>query len=93
MNNRIKHLQKQIEIETNKIINCDHDYGDVIYDPDVELVGYGSVQDGAGSDPHWSYQGYYEKERPRWSRTCNICGNVDYTYKQEPVITGYKPKF
>lgn len=64
-----------------------------IYDPSYELVPYGSVQDGAGSDPHWSPEGHTKKEVARWSRECTNCGKKEYTTKQEPVIKEYIPKF
>lgn len=93
MNDRIKELQREIEAERSRIQNCKHDFGKVIFDPETVMEGYGSVQDGAGSDPHWSYAGYRETKKDRWSRKCKICGSVEYTNKQEPIIKGYEPKF
>ena len=93
MNDRILELQKEIDAEKEKIKKCKHDFGEPYYDPDTELVGYGSVQDGAGSDPHWSYEGYEKREKPRWARKCKICGNIEYTYEQKPIIKGFEPKF
>ena len=57
MNSRIEELRRQIEIEESKIRNCKHSFNDPIYDPEIIKEGYGSVQDGSGSDPHWSYEG------------------------------------
>lgn len=93
MNDKIKKLQAEIELEKIKISNCNHQYGDPYYNPDVIHEGYGSVQDGSGSDPHWGYEGYRDVDRPRWTKKCNICGNEIHTYKQSPIISGYKPKF
>ena len=93
MNNKIKELQREIDTERSRIQNCKHDFGKVCFDPETIMEGYGSVQDGAGSDPHWSYEGYRPTEKNRWSRKCKICGNTECTYKQEPIIKGYEPKF
>ena len=93
MNDRIKELQREIDAERTRMSNCSHDFGKVKFDPEIVMLGYGSVQDGAGSDPHWSYEGYIPTEKNRWSRKCKICGKTEYTYKKEPIITGYEPKF
>jgi len=93
MNDKIERLQREIQDEQRKISNCKHDFSLPKYDPETKSVGYGSVQDGAGSDPHWSYAGYHDKQIDRWSHKCNKCGYVEYTYSQEPVISHYKPKF
>jgi hypothetical protein len=93
MNDKIRQLQKEIELEKYKISNCNHTFGKPYYNPDSEMVGYGSVQDGRGSDPHWSYAGYHEVEKPRWSRKCTSCGFEEHTFKQKPIITGTEPAF
>lgn len=93
MNDRIKQLQKEIELERIKMDNCVHVFSDPYYNPEDVSVGYGSVQDGAGSDPHWSYAGYRTEKVDRWSRVCEKCGYTQHTYKQEPIVSGYKPKF
>lgn len=93
MNDKIKKLQAEIELEKRKISNCVHKYGEAYYNPETVKEGYGSVQDGAGSDPHWSYAGFRDVEKPRWSKKCELCGNEIHTYKLEPIITGHKPKF
>lgn len=93
MNERIKQLQAEIQAEERKITQCRHDFCKSKYDPETVKEGYGSVQDGAGSDPHWSYEGYRDVKKDRWSRKCSICGHVEYTYKQKPIIQGYEPTF
>lgn len=93
MNKKIKQLEAEIESERKKISNCNHKFEKSFYNPEKYMEGYGSVQDGAGSDPHWSYAGYTEKEKPRWTRICIECGFEEHTYKQKPVITGYEPSF
>lgn len=88
-------LEAQARSIRNTMKSCKHIWKDSKYDPEKEMKGYGSVQDGAGSDPHWSFAGYTEVEKPRWSRECKECGHVEYTYKQENVIikSELKPKF
>ncbi len=90
---RIQQLQQEIENAKSRISKCQHIFKDAIFDPETVKEGYGSVQDGAGSDPHWSYEGYRDVQKDRWSRECEKCGKKEYTYSQEPVIVGHKPKF
>jgi len=89
----INQLQEKINSLKEKIRNCKHDFKDPIYDPETVQEGYGSVQDGAGSDPHWSYAGYRDVQKDRWSRECKLCGTKQYTYEQRPIKTDYKPFF
>jgi len=93
MNKKIKDLQREIEEEKIRMAHCNHDFKEAKYDPETISVGYGSVQDGCGPDPHWRYAGYRDEEKPRWSRECKICGKIEYTYTQEPIIKEYKPRF
>jgi hypothetical protein len=95
MNNtdKIKKLKEEIDSLQREINNCNHVFNKPKYDPETVKEGYGSVYDGAGSDPHWSYAGYRDVEKPRWSKECTICGKKVYTYKQKPIITGTEPDF
>lgn len=86
-------LKKQLAESEERMRNCKHNFSEPIYDPEIVKEGYGSVQDGAGSDPHWSFAGYRDVEKPRWSRECKLCGKIEYTYIQEPIIYDYRPKF
>jgi len=90
---KIEQLKKDIAQLENIIANCKHNFTKPIYDAETVKEGYGSVQDGAGSDPHWSYAGYHDVQKDRWSRECEICGKKEYTYEQAPVINSYEPKF
>jgi hypothetical protein len=92
MNDKIKELQKQIELEKSKMANCNHTFGKPFYNPDTKKEGYGSVQDGAGSDPHWSFEGYHDVEVPRWTRKCE-CGFEEHTYKRKDIVVGSEPDF
>jgi len=86
-------LSEKLVQSEKRMADCKHDFAVPIYDPETVQQGYGSIQDGAGSDPHWSFKGYYDVEKPRWSRECKKCGKKEFTYTQEPVIENYKPKF
>ncbi len=90
---QIEQHKKEIANLENTVKNCNHIFETAIFDPETVKEGYGSVQDGAGSDHHWSYAGYRDVQKDRWSRKCKFCGKKEYTYKQEPVISKYVPKF
>lgn len=93
MNEKIRKLNSEIELERKRISNCTHNFEKPFYNPETYKKGYGSVQDGAGSDPHWSYAGYIDAEKPRWTRIYNKCGFEEHTYKQKTIIKGYEPSF
>ncbi len=93
MNDTIKKLQEQIKAEERKIANCKHDWSKSFYNPETVKEGYGSVQDGKGSDPHWRFAGYRDVQKDRWTRRCNYCGHEEHTYNQKPIVKGYEPSF
>lgn len=93
MNEKIKRLKEEIEAEQQKILNCKHEFSAAFYNPETVKEGYGLVQDGAGSDPHWSYAGYRNVQKDRWTRECIFCGFEEHTNKQKPIISGYEPEF
>jgi len=88
-----ENLRRQLDESISRMQNCKHKFKPAIYDPEIVKRGYGSVQDGAGSDPHWSYAGYEDVQKDKWSRECEICGKKKYSYTLEPVISSYEPKF
>lgn len=90
---RQEDLKRELAQLERNMANCKHNFDTPIFDPETVKEGYGSIQDGAGSDPHWSFAGYRDVQKDRWSRECKDCGKKEYTYKKEPVITDYKPKF
>ena len=93
MNEKIRQLQSEINSEKQKISNCKHDFKKPFYNPEIVKEGYGCVQNGYGSDPYWSYAGYHDVEKPRWTRICSICGCEEHTYTQKPIIVGSEPSF
>ncbi len=93
MNDKIKELQAQIKAEEAKIRNCSHTFGEPYYNPETVVEPYGFKTVGQGSDVWTEPQGYHEVSKKRWSRKCQKCGNEEHTYKQEAVITDYKPSF
>ena len=92
---RQEELKAELLQSQKRMGNCKHNFSDPIYNPETVKQGYGSVQDGFGSDPHWGFAGYMDVDKARWSRECSVCGKIEYTYNQEPVIInkGLKPKF
>ena len=93
MNDKIRQLQKEIEVEKIKIEKCDHNYGKSFYNPYKINEGYGCVTKGQGSDIWSDFEGYREVEKPRWTRVCTKCGNEDHTCKQKPIVSGFEPDF
>lgn len=90
---KILELKRQIDLEERNIKNCSHDFKEAIYEPETVRVqddrgGY----EGHGAD-RWPVPSYHNETKDRWSRECSKCGFKQYTYKQEPVVTAYKPKF
>lgn len=95
MNEREKQEQLKREIAQSeaRMNSCKHDFATPVYD--AEEV---SVQDDrAGYECHgsdrWPKLSFHKENKDRWSRECKICGKKEYTYKQEPVIKGYEPRF
>jgi len=95
MNDRekIEQFKKDIKSLENKINNCIHSFNEPIFDPEKikEPSGYEMVTQ--GSDHWYRHTSFKEVQKDRWSRECKICGKKEYTYKKEPVIKEYKPKF
>ena len=90
---RQEQLLSELAQSRKRMENCKHLFKDPIFDPETVREGYGSVQDGVGSDPHWSYAGYRDVKKNRWSRERKVCGKIEYTNKQAPIISGFAPKF
>ena len=90
---QIDKLTQELAKARHNMNTCEHVFHTPKHDPETISVGYGCVQDGSGSDPHWSYAGYRDEKKDRWSRECKKCGLIEYTYELEPVIERYIPKF
>jgi hypothetical protein len=90
---RMERLQQEIRDEQQAIDNCGHEWDEAKYDPEDYMKPYGSRQVGKGSDPWWEFEGYTPAQKDRWSRECKKCGKIQYTYTQEPIVVGIKPKF
>lgn len=85
--------QKEKERLFRKQNSCQHLWSNPIRDDRIEKVGYGLHVKGQGSDCWSEYEGYTNKQIPRWKRICKLCGKIEYTEKQGPVISSYKPSF
>lgn len=94
MNEAIRKLQAQIDIEKHKIASCHHQWKASFFNPEKVREGYGFVTVGRGSDMWHEYAGYHDVEKPRWTRICRLCDKEDHTYEQVPVKPiAYEPKF
>ena len=71
--------------------NCNHEWGEIKYDPEIKKEPYGYKSVGHGSDIWVEPEGYHDIEYKRWSRTCKKCGKVEYTKQQ--VAIKFEPKF
>lgn len=93
MNDKIKQLQEQIEIEKRKISNCKHIFSNTFYNLYTEKEAAGFEMKAQGSDVY--YEPTYMKDvtKPRWTRKCKICGYEKHTEKQKPIISGNEPDF
>ncbi len=92
MNDKIRDLEKQIEIEKNKIFNCKHVWGNVYNNPETIQEEYLTGEYENQGVHHHPLTAFRDKVIPRWTRVCEKCGKEEHTYEQEP-ITSYKPKF
>jgi hypothetical protein len=92
-NDKIKQLQAQIEAEKRIMDNCRHDYGEAFYDPYTKSEAYGYRTVAQGSDIWAEPEGYLDVTVRRWTRKCTKCGHEQHTENQEPIVTGFKPKF
>lgn len=82
---RINRLQQEIESEKRKQEHCRHDFNKAVFDPKKEIEFVPDIAGGLkghGSDPYYDSIPK-DKWVDRWSRTCKICGKVEYTYKQK----------
>ena len=85
----IKQLERELHEKKaslqNKQAVCSHIWAEVKYDPEEVLVQYRTGgYEGSGVDK-WPETAYRKDKKDRWSRTCKICGKVEYGYKTEVV--------
>lgn len=97
MKDKLKELEleyqrkkKQIQLEQ---FQCNHCWDSPEYDPETKKEPCGYRVIGQGSDVWVEAVGYSSVNIPRWSRICKKCGKVEYTYRCEPIIANYEPKF
>lgn len=90
---RLQKLLDKSKIELDMLRrNCNHKWSNAVYDPETVYKFQTTHCEMHGGIP--ILQGY---ERPvqkdRWSKTCENCGEKEYTYEQKPIIVGYEPSF
>lgn len=92
---REEQLKKEYETKLAELKreqnNCEHDWAEPIYDPDVKYEPSDYDLEFQGSDCWPRPTGFRNVEYPRWSRTCKKCGKVEYT--KEQVVVKTAPKF
>ena len=91
MNEKIAKLQREIDLEREKMSSCSHEWGETFYDPEMKSEAYGSHIVATGSDVWSEPDGYAEKLIARWTRVCKKCGYEQHTDKTKPVK--YEPSF
>lgn len=89
---KIESLKRELNSLEKRMESCSHDFKDPVYDPETVKEPVFSHYEACGSDPNPVFN-YVDRTKRRWSRECRICGKIEYTYNQEPVIKEYKPKF
>ena len=86
---RILQLKKETSDLENEVArqerNCDHKYGEAVYDPIVTPDMVFSHYEGHGSDPYPVMENNGTKESPRWKQTCPKCGKSEYTTKTKTI--------
>ena len=71
----------------NKRYSCDHSWGEVEYCPENRpIVNTKYFWQGNTQVSYEEVTGEYQKV-PRWRRICSKCGMIQYTLKEEDVIT------
>ena len=84
-------IERELAAVKDQIENCNHEYGEIQYDPEKVKEPYGSKIVTQGSDVWFVPEGFRYRKKERWSQTCTKCGHKRYTTKTQP--TGYKPVF
>jgi len=93
ISDRIEQLQKELREEERKMSQCKHTFTPPVYDAEIRKVGYGNRFVQLGSDSYTDFDGFEDKEFPRWSRKCSKCGFKEYTSKKIAIVSSYEPDF
>ena len=70
---------------------CNHEWGEVVYDPEIKKRTLWLRIETQGSDVWFRPTGCRDVECKRWSRTCKLCEKTEYTNELVPIK--YEPKF
>ena len=84
-------FERQLRELHEEQANCNHDWTDPKYDPEItrKPIKYEIVRQ--GSDMWERPCEWGEVSIDRWSRKCKKCGKVEYT--KEAIPTRFVPKF
>ena len=93
--NDIEKLEKELKEaktrQSNLERNCNHQWEEVKYDPEKYMEEYCTGEYDIQGIHMWPKTSFKESYKQRWSRKCNKCGKIEYTYEQKAVK--YEPKF
>lgn len=96
MKTELERLQERIAQIKFAQAHCDHEWGQVEYDPDKREITREELVNLGLADSYYKTvaTGMFEKV-DRWSRVCNKCGKKEYSYEQEEIAieTIKRPKF
>jgi hypothetical protein len=86
-------LRRELQESERRMSNCSHIFKDPIFDPETYNEEYLTGEYETNGNHMHPLTSYRESNRDRWGRECEVCGKMEYTYKTEPIVTNYKPKF
>jgi len=93
MNDKIRNLEREIELEKEKMNHCDHVWNKPYSNPETIQEEYFTGNYENHGVHHWPITSYRDKVIPRWTRVCEKCGKEEHTYNEKPIIKGYEPEF
>jgi hypothetical protein len=90
---KIRRLQEEIRREEELMSGCEHTFDKPFFNPETVREPGSTELEVHGSDAWPVVTSWRSVEKDRWTRKCPKCGYEQHTYKQEPVVAGYQPKF
>ncbi len=63
---------------------CQHEYQEFFYDPNIIKVPYGNKRVELGSDSYFESEGLRDEVHPRWTKVCKKCGYKKHATKKKP---------
>lgn len=91
LSKQIDSLEKQLQdykVELSKLLSCIHEWGEVVFDPEVlqvEVRNPGIQELSTTLAAQRPVVVTRPETKQRWSRTCIRCGEKEYTYETKAV--------